>query len=128
QTFLVTMMPRTWQLQLEWMLIRCALLVQAEIIPHWESSLCLKQGQKSRVNDMELSFVLVKSKMGHEMDVMNDILKIDGVKEATGTFGQFDIFVKVQANTRSELDKIITKKIRMVSNVLSTTTLPALPG
>lgn len=77
---------------------------------------------------MELSFVLVKSKMGHEMDVMNDILKIDGVKEATGTFGQFDIFVKVQAPTRSELDKIITKKIRFVSNVLSTTTLPALPG
>ena len=77
---------------------------------------------------MELSFVLVKSKMGHEMDVMNDILKIDGVKEATGTFGQFDIFVKVQANTRSDLDKIITKKIRIVPNVLSTTTLPALPG
>lgn len=77
---------------------------------------------------MELSFVLVKSKMGHEMDVMNDILKIDGVKEATGTFGHFDIFVKVQAPTRSELDKIITKKIRIVPNVLSTTTLPALPG
>lgn len=77
---------------------------------------------------MELSFVLVKSKMGHEMDVMNDILKIEGVKEATGTFGQFDIFVKVQAPTKSELDKIITKKIRIVPNVLSTTTLPALPG
>lgn len=77
---------------------------------------------------MELSFVLVKSKMGHEMDVMNGILKIDGVKEATGTFGQFDIFVKVQAPTRSELDNIITKKIRIVPNVLSTTTLPALPG
>jgi DNA-binding Lrp family transcriptional regulator len=76
----------------------------------------------------ELSFVLVKSKMGHEMDVMNDILKIDGVKEATGTFGQYDIFVKVEASTRPELDKIITKKIRVVSNVLSTTTLPALPG
>ena len=77
---------------------------------------------------MELSFVLVKSKMGHEMDAMNDILKIEGVKEATGTFGQFDIFVKVQAPTRSELDRIITKKIRFVPNVLSTTTLPALPG
>jgi DNA-binding Lrp family transcriptional regulator len=77
---------------------------------------------------MDLSFVLVKSKMGHEMDVMNDILKIEGVKEATGTFGQYDIFVKVQAPTRSELDKIITKKIRMISNVLSTTTLPAIPG
>ena len=66
--------------------------------------------------------------MGHEMNVMNDILKIDGVKEATGTFGQYDIFVKVEALTRQELDKIITKKIRGVSNVLSTTTLPALPG
>ena len=77
---------------------------------------------------MELSFVLVKSKMSHEMEVMNEILKIDGVKEATGTFGQYDIFVKVQATTRSELDKIITKKIRVVSNVLSTTTLPAIPG
>ena len=76
----------------------------------------------------ELSFVLVKSKMSHEMDVMNDILKIDGVKEATGTFGQYDIFVKVEASTRQELDKIITKKIRAVPNVLSTTTLPALPG
>ncbi|MGI0065958.1 MAG: Lrp/AsnC ligand binding domain-containing protein [Nitrosotalea sp.] len=77
---------------------------------------------------MELSFVLVKSKMGHEMDVMNDILKIDGVKEAKGPFGQYDIFVKVQAPTRPELDKIVTKKIRMVQNVLSTTTLPALAG
>jgi DNA-binding Lrp family transcriptional regulator len=66
--------------------------------------------------------------MGHEMDAMNDILKIDGVKEATGTFGQFDIFVKVEASTRSELDKIITKKIRTVPNVLSTTTLPAISG
>lgn len=66
--------------------------------------------------------------MSHEMDVMNDILKIDGVKEATGTFGQYDIFVKVEASTRQELDKIITKKIRAVPNVLSTTTLPALPG
>jgi len=76
----------------------------------------------------ELSFVLVKSKMGHELEVMNDILKIEGVKEATGTFGQYDIFVKVQASTRSELDKIITKKIRLVHNVLSTTTLPAISG
>lgn len=77
---------------------------------------------------VELSFVLVKSKIGHEMEVMNNILKIDGVKEATGTFGQFDIFVKVQAPTRSELEKIITKQIRAVPNVLSTTTLPTITG
>ena len=76
---------------------------------------------------MELAFVLVKSKMGHEMDVMNDILKIDGVKEVMGTYGQYDIFVKVQVPTRTEIEKIITKKIRGMRNVVSTTTLPVIP-
>lgn len=77
---------------------------------------------------MELAFVLVKSKMGHEMEVMNSILKIDGVKEVIGTYGQYDIFVKVQVPTRTEIEKIITKKIRRVPNVISTTTLPVIPG
>ena len=77
---------------------------------------------------MELAYVLVKAKMGHEVDVMNDILKIEGVKEVLGTFGQYDIFVKVQVPTRKEIELIITKKIRKVSNVLSTTTLSVIPS
>jgi DNA-binding Lrp family transcriptional regulator len=77
---------------------------------------------------LELAFVLVKSKIGHEMEVMNSILKIDGVKEVMGTYGQYDIFVKVQVPTRTEIEKIITRKIRRVSNVISTTTLPVIPG
>lgn len=66
--------------------------------------------------------------MGHEVDVMNDILKIDGVKEVLGTFGQYDIFVKVQVPTRNAIERVITQKIRRVSNVLSTTTLSVIPG
>ena len=77
---------------------------------------------------MELAYVLVKAEMGHEVDVMNDILKIEGVKGVLGTFGQYDIFVKVQVPTRSEIELIITKKIRKVSNVLSTTTLSVIPS
>jgi len=80
------------------------------------------------VNKLELAYVLVKAKMGHEVDVMNDILKIDGVKEVLGTFGQYDIFVKVQVPTRSAIERIITQKIRRVSNVLSTTTLSVIPS
>lgn len=72
--------------------------------------------------------MLVKAKMGHEVDVMNAILKIDGVKEVLGTYGQYDIFVKVQVQTRKEIELIITKKIRRVSNVLSTTTLSVIPS
>jgi DNA-binding Lrp family transcriptional regulator len=65
--------------------------------------------------------------MGHEVDVMNDILKIDGIKEVLGTYGQYDIFVKVQVPTRNEIERVITQKIRRVSNVLSTTTLSVIP-
>jgi len=80
------------------------------------------------VNDLELAFVLVKSRMGHEMEVMNEILKIQGIKEVMGTYGRYDIFVKVQGQTRSQIERIITKEIRAVRNVVSTTTLPVIPG
>jgi DNA-binding Lrp family transcriptional regulator len=77
---------------------------------------------------LELAFVLVRSKTGHEMDVLNEILKIDGVKEVTGTYGQYDIFAKIQVPTRAQIEKIITKEIRKIRNVISTTTLPVIPG
>ena len=77
---------------------------------------------------MEIAYVLVKSKIGHEVDVMNEILKIDGVKEVMGTYGVYDIFVKVEVSTRNEIEKIITQKIRKVNNVVSTTTLSVIPS
>lgn len=79
------------------------------------------------MNSLEIAYVLVKSKMGHEIDVMNDILKIDGVKEVMGTYGVYDIFVKVQVPTRNEIERVITQKIRRVRNVISTTTLSVIP-
>lgn len=77
---------------------------------------------------MEIAYVLVKSKIGHEVDVMNDILKIEGVKEVMGTYGVYDVFVKVQVPTRNEIEKVIIYKIRKVNNVLSTTTLSVIPS
>ena len=76
---------------------------------------------------MEIAYVLVKSKIGHEMEVMNDILKIDGIKEIMGTFGVYDIFTKVKVKTRKEIEDVITKKIRKINNVISTTTLSVIP-
>jgi len=79
------------------------------------------------VNKLETAYVLVKSQVAHEMDVMGELLKIDNVKEARGTFGVFDIFVKVEAKTSKELEDTITKKIRKVKHVISTTTLSVIP-
>lgn len=79
------------------------------------------------MNKLETSLVLVKSEMGHEMDVMSELLKIDQVKEAKGTFGLYDIFVKIEANSSLEITDIITKQIRKIKHVVSTTTLSVIP-
>ena len=76
---------------------------------------------------MEIVYVLVKSTIAHEMEVLREILKIDGVKEVKGTFGIYDIFVKIQTSSKNDIEKIITKNLRKVKNVMSTTTLSVIP-
>ena len=76
---------------------------------------------------METAYVLVKSKVAHEMEVMSEILKIDDVKEVKGTFGVYDIFVKINAESSKKIEEVITKKIRLIKNVISTTTLSVIP-
>ena len=72
---------------------------------------------------MNIAYVLVQSTIGHEMEVLSELLKIQFVKEAKGTFGYYDILVKIEADREKEIEKIITKKIRKVKNVSTTTTL-----
>ena len=44
---------------------------------------------------MEIAYVLVQCKMAHEMEVLKQLLEIDLVKEAKGTFGYYDFLVKI---------------------------------
>ena len=76
---------------------------------------------------MNTSFVLVQCSIGHEMEVLRDLLKLDFVKEAKGTFGYYDILVKIVAPTDKDIEKIITKKIRKIKNVNTTTTISVIP-
>ena len=72
---------------------------------------------------MNIAYVLVQSTIGHEMEVLSDLIKIEFVKEAKGTFGYYDILVKIEAESAKEIEKIITQKIRKVKNVNTTTTI-----
>ena len=76
---------------------------------------------------MSISFVLVQCTIGHEMEVLRDLLELDSVKEAKGTFGYYDILVKIISSSDSDIEKIIKKKIRKIKNVNSTTTLSVIP-
>ena len=72
---------------------------------------------------MNIAYVLVQSTIGHEMEVLSDLLKIDLIKEAKGTFGYYDILVKIEAPSEKEIESAITKNIRKVKNINATTTL-----
>jgi DNA-binding Lrp family transcriptional regulator len=50
-------------------------------------------------------------------------MKISEVKEVRGTYGVYDIFVKLQGDTRESLENIITHKIRRIPKIRSTVTL-----
>jgi len=72
---------------------------------------------------MNIAYVLVQSIIGHEMEVLNDLLKIDLIKVAKGTFGYYDILVKIEASSEKEIEIVITKNLRKVKNIIATTTL-----
>ncbi|SVD45781.1 uncharacterized protein METZ01_LOCUS398635 [marine metagenome] len=76
---------------------------------------------------MNTAYVLVQCKIAHEMEILKALLDINCVKEAKGTFGYYDIFVKIQAETTSLIENIITAKIRTIPNVTATTTLSIIP-
>ena len=76
---------------------------------------------------MEVAYVLVQCKMAHEMEVLKELLAIDIVKEAKGTFGYYDILVKIEAENVAVVEQTITKKIRTITNVTTTTTISIIP-
>tara|TARA_B100000929_G_scaffold251463_1_gene211468 strand:- start:475 stop:729 length:255 start_codon:yes stop_codon:yes gene_type:complete len=79
------------------------------------------------VNKISISFVLIQCAIGHEMEVLRDLLNLDSVKEAKGTFGYYDILIKIIAPTDKDIEKIVTKKIRKIKNVSTTTTISVIP-
>ena len=76
---------------------------------------------------METAYVLVQCKIAHEMEIRKVLLDIDNVKEDKGTFGYYDIVVKIQGENNSSIEDIITTKIRTIPNVTTTTTLSIIP-
>ena len=72
---------------------------------------------------MESLYILINCDLGSEVDIINELAKITEVKEVRGTYGIYDIFVKLQSDSNSSLETIITHKIRRLPKVRSTVTL-----
>ena len=75
------------------------------------------------VNDKELGYT-VKSVTGINMDskkrdlVIDELFKIDGVREISEVTGRFDIMVTMYAKSLNEMHKVVSEKIGKIEGIL----------
>ena len=77
---------------------------------------------------MSSAYVLINCDIGSEEDVISHLKTIDGVKEVHGTFGVYDIIVKIESDNRETLRDTLTWKIRKMERIRSTLTLMTIAG
>ncbi len=76
---------------------------------------------------MEIAYVLISCDLGTEETVIEDLKHIDSVKEVQGTFGAYDIIVKVENQKRDKIKETIIWNIRKLEHVRSTLSLMTIP-
>lgn len=72
---------------------------------------------------MPTAYVLANCITGVEEKIIDEIAKILDVREVRGTYGVYDIFVKVKSAGMETLNNTITGKIRRIPGITSTMTL-----
>jgi DNA-binding Lrp family transcriptional regulator len=72
---------------------------------------------------VESLYILINCDLGAEVDIIKELAKIPEVKEVRGTYGIYDIFVKLEAESNPILENIITNKVRRIPKIRSTVTL-----
>jgi len=73
-----------------------------------------------------VTFILLTCESGKQRSIIEELERLDTVKEVNGTMGSFDILVKLESSTHEEIRNVITMQIRKIDNVRSTLTLKKL--
>lgn len=77
---------------------------------------------------MIVAYVLAKVEAGKDKEVLSETQRLVGVREATPTYGVYDLHIEVEFGTIEELDAFIFNKIRRIPGVRETVTLIAFRG
>jgi DNA-binding Lrp family transcriptional regulator len=72
---------------------------------------------------MPQAFVLMNAELGSEDSIVNELKKIEGVKEVYQVYGVYDIVAQVELNTMERVKETITWKLRKLNGVKSTLTM-----
>ena len=60
---------------------------------------------------------------GKEQEIKDKVLELEEVKKCQITFGEYDLFVEIQAVDVKSLGTFVTKEIRRVASVTKSVTL-----
>lgn len=77
---------------------------------------------------MEIAYILIQCDLGAEENIIKEIMNIPEAKEVRGTYGIYDVFCKVESDSKDALDNVITNKIRKIPKIRSTITLHYIPS
>lgn len=72
---------------------------------------------------MAKAYVLINCDLGSEKNVISSLKEVDGVKEAHGTLGLYDIIIKIESESEEKIREIVTGIIRKMPKIHSTMTL-----
>jgi DNA-binding Lrp family transcriptional regulator len=72
---------------------------------------------------MPIAFALIQCDTLAVDNVIEQLKKIDSVKEIQGVFGVYDIIIKVQPKDTKTIPEIISTQIRKIDKLKSTLTL-----
>ncbi|QKR00545.1 Lrp/AsnC family transcriptional regulator [Metallosphaera tengchongensis] len=68
------------------------------------------------------AYVLLITTIGKEMDVVNELKKIEGVRDGTAVYGEYDVVVEVEGKDLDDINKTINQ-IRRNPNIIRSVTL-----
>jgi DNA-binding Lrp family transcriptional regulator len=72
---------------------------------------------------MPKAYLMINTEIGSEPNVLETLKKLEGVEEAHGLFGIYDIIASVKADTIDKLKWLITKRIDKIEKISAKLTL-----
>ena len=72
---------------------------------------------------MDKAYMLISCEVGEEQSLYSQLKEIPEIKSCLITYGSYDVVAEFITDTPSQMNEIITSKIRKLRNIKSTITL-----
>jgi len=77
---------------------------------------------------MPVVYILINAELGMEEDLIQELRKMENIKEAYVAYGVYDVIVKAEAENMENLKELVAFKIRRMKEVKNTLTMTVAEG